>query len=272
MRVFAAILAGLLLLAPGALFAERPLSSRVILSGHSLTDPIPPYLAAMVGAAGGRGAVIERSTIPGSTLDWRWANPGQPVDAKAEIGRYDLLVLTERVPLLDTMGWHNSPQEALRWVAHAWETGAETVLYATWITLAEGPDATDDESRAGLPFAERLQREWARWDEIRTYVNDNRPDGMAEMQMIPGPQIMLALNAAIAAGDAPGLNDIRDVFHDDIHVNDIGAYVMALAHYAVIYDRDPRELPLGLGRVPVPEPELARWLQALVADVVAANP
>jgi len=257
-------------IAPG--FAERPLSSRVILSGHSLTDPIPPYLAAMVGAAGGRGAVIERSTIPGSTLDWRWANPGQPVDAKAEIGRYDLLVLTERVPLLDTMVWHNSPQEALAWVTHAWEAGAETVLYATWVTLAVGPDATDDESRAGLPFQERLLREQGRWDKIRAYVNDNRPAGMGELQMIPGPQIMLALEAAIAAGEAPGLNDIRDVFYDDIHVNDIGAYVMALAHFAVIYDRDPRDLPLGLGRVAVPEPDLARWLQALVADVVAANP
>lgn len=272
MRVFAVVLLGMLGLAPVGAFAERPLSTRVIMSGHSLTDPIPPYLAAMVGSAGGRGAVIDRSTIPGSPMDWRWNHPGQPVDARAEIGRYDLLVLTERVPLLDTMTYHNSSQEALRWVEHAWVQGVETVLYATWVTLATGPDATDDESRAGLSFRERLEREQARWDEIRAHVNDNRPEGMAEMQMIPGPQIMLALEAAIASGQAPGLRDIRDVFYDDIHVNDIGAYIMALAHFAVIYDRDPRDVPQGLGRIAVPERELARWLQGLVAEVVAANP
>lgn len=267
------LLAALFLaLAPAQGHAERPLSTRVIMSGHSLTDPIPPYLSAMVGAAGGRGAVIERSTIPGSTLDWRWAHPGNPVDAKAVIGQYDLLVLTERVPLLDTMVYHNSPQEALRWVMHAWENGAETVLYATWVTLATGPEATDAESRAGLPFRKRLEREQERWNEIRAHVNANRPEGMNELQMIPGPQIMLALDAAITAGKAPGLRDIRDVFYDEIHVNDTGAYLMALAHFAVIYDRDPRDIPAGLGRTAVPDPELARWLQALVADVVARNP
>jgi hypothetical protein len=269
---FSVFLLGLMLLGPAQAVADRPLSTRVIMSGHSLTDPIPPYLAAMVAGAGGRGAVIDRSTIPGSPMDWRWNHPGQPVDARAAIGRYDLLVLTERVPLLDTMEHHNSPQEALRWAEHAWVQGVDTVLYATWVTLATGPEAGDDESRAGLSFRERLEREQARWEAIRAYVNENRRAGMGEMQMIPGPQIMLALEAAIAAGEAPGLRDIRDIFYDDIHVNDLGAYIMALAHFAVIYGRDPQEVPQGLGRIAVPEPELGRWLRGFVAEVVAQNP
>ena len=271
-KTVATFLLGLLLIGATPVVAERPLSARVIMSGHSLTDPIPPYLAAMVAGAGGRGGVIDRSTIPGSPMDWRWNHPGQPVDARAEIGRYDLLVLTERVPLLNTMTYHNSPQEALRWAEHAWVQGVDTVLYATWVTLATGPEAGDDEARAGLSFRERLEREQGRWETIRAYVNENRREGMAEMQMIPGPQIMLALDAAIAEGQAPGLRDIGDIFYDEIHVNEIGAYIMALAHFAVIYGGDPRDLPLGLGRIATPEPELARWLQGLVADVVAENP
>ncbi len=255
---------------PGA--AERPFSLRVILSGHSLTDPIPPHLTAMVGAVGGRGGVIDRSTIPGSPMDWRWAHPGLPVDAKAAIERYDLLVMTERVPLLNTMEWHSSPQEALRWARHAWDNGAEFMLYATWVSLGLDPSQGDAEIQAGLSFAERLEREQARWDEIRAHVDAHRPEGMRAVQMILGPQIMLALERAIEAGEVPGLAAITDIFHDDIHVNDIGAYVMALAHLAVIYGVDPRDLPLGLGRVAVPEPDLARWLQGLVAEVVAENP
>jgi hypothetical protein len=47
---------------------------------------------------------------------------------------------------------------------------------------------------------------------------------------------------------------------------------MALAHLAVIYGADPRDVPLSLGRVTVPDPALARWLQDLVAVVIAQSP
>ncbi|MCC5958518.1 MAG: hypothetical protein JJU08_04190 [Rhodobacteraceae bacterium] len=252
--------------------ADIPLDARVVMSGHSLTDPIPDMLRPMVHATGGRGAIIDRSTIPGSPMDWRWNNTAQPVDARTGMASYDLLVLTERVPLLNTMGYHNSADEALRWARHAWENGAQTVLYATWITRDTGPGAGDDTAEAHIPFRERLQVEQDRWLEIRDHVNQNRPDGMPEMVMIPGPRIMTAIYDAIDAGTAPGLTSMDALFSDAIHINDLGAYVMALAHYAVIYGRSPLDVPLGLGRTPTPDPELARWLQQLVADVVAQAP
>ncbi len=252
--------------------AQTPPNARVVMSGHSLTDPIPPMLRPMVQALGGRGAVIDQSTLPGSPMDWRWNNPAQPVDARTAMARYDLLVLTERVPLLNTMEYHNSADWALRWARHAWDNGAATVLYASWISLNTGPGSTDDTLEAAIPFRERLEVEQARWLEIRDHVNANRPTGMPEMVMVPGPRIMAALYDAIAAGHAPGLGDISDLFEDDIHVNEIGAYVMALAHLAVIYGLDPRDVPMGLGRVAVPDPALARWLQDLVVAVVAQSP
>ncbi|MGP9789742.1 hypothetical protein [Roseinatronobacter sp. NSM] len=259
-------------IAQGPAFADMALDARVVMSGHSLTDPIPDMLRPMVQATGGRGAVIDRSTIPGSPMDWRWNNTAQPVDARSAMGNYDLLVLTERVPLLNTMGYHNSADEALKWARHAWENGARTVLYATWVTRDTGPGSGDDTSEGHIPFRDRLQVEQARWLEIRDHVNRHRPDGMPEMVMIPGPRLMTALYDAIAAGTAPGLASMDALFRDDIHVNDLGAYVMALAHYAVIYGRSPLDVPPGLGRTPTPEPELARWLQQLVADVLAQAP
>jgi len=260
-----------LALGQGAL-AQAPLDARVVMSGHSLTDPIPPMLRPMVQALGGRRVIIDQSTLPGSPMDWRWNNPAQPVDARTAIARYDLLVLTERVPLLNTMEYHNSPDWALRWARHAWDNGAATVLYASWISLNTGPGSTDDTLEAHIPFRERLEVEQARWLAIQDHVNANRPTGMPEVVMVPGPRIMAALYDAIAAGHAPGLDDIADLFEDDIHVNDTGAYVMALAHLAVIYGIDPRDVPLRLGRMPVPEAPLARWLQDLVAAVVAQSP
>ena len=269
-RVISALALGLWLALPAQ--AQVPLDTRVVMSGHSLTDPIPALLAPMVQALGGRRVVIDRSTLPGSPMDWRWNNPAQPVDARRDIGRYQLLVLTERVPLLNTMGYHQSADWALRWARHAWAQGADTVLYASWISLNTGPGSSDDTSEAHIPFRERLEVEHARWLEIQAHVNANRPDGMAHMVMVPGPRIMAALYDAIEAGHAPGLTDIADLFDDDIHLNAIGNYAIALAHLAVIYGLDPRDVPLRLGRTPVPDPALARWLQDLVATVVSQAP
>ncbi len=270
-----ALAAGLVLALAGMGWAEpRPLSLRVIQSGHSLTDPIPDPLRAMVRAGGHRGAVIDGSTIPGSPMDWRWDNPpgyGKP-DARGDIGNYDVLVLTERVSLSGTLPWHDSEAEALRWFSHAWSEGnggkgAETVLYATWVDIAPAPGAGGDDPERHIPFRDRLPLEMARWEAIRDHVNANRPAGSPPMRMIPGPLLMAALHDAIEAGQAPGLSDISDVFLDHIHLNDLGAYYIALAHYAVIYNRDPRGLPDRLG-LASPPAELAAWMQEMVWSVV----
>lgn len=279
-RLFALALVALSLPAASLSAELRPLDMRVVQSGHSLTDPIPRFLLAMVQAAGGRGAVIERSTIPGSPMDWRWNNRAPGVDARHDIADFDLLVLTERVPLADTMEYHDSPGWALRWAEHAWAdgrggAGAEVVLYATWIGRDTGPGASAEARRhpeGHLPFRARLQIEADRWDAIRDHVNAHRPAGSPEVPMIPGPALMTALYDAVAAGAVPGVSAFADFFSDDIHLSDLGSYVVALAHYAVIYGRDPRDLPAGLGRLPLPDVDLARWLQALVHDVVWRDP
>lgn len=253
----------------------RPLNQRVIQSGHSLTDPIPDPLRALVVAGGFRGAVIDSSTIPGSPMEWRWKNPSNQPDARVEIGNYDVLVLTERVALSNTLPFHNSEEEALRWFTHAWTEGnggkgAETVLYATWVDIDSGPGADNphNDSEREIPFRERLTLEMAGWEKIQSHVNANRPDGSPSMRMIPGPLLMARMYDAIAAGQAPGLSDISDLFKDSIHLNDLGAYYIALAHYAVIYERDPRGLPNRLGMSTSPSRELATWMQEMVWNVV----
>ncbi|KKB77283.1 hypothetical protein VW29_18080 [Devosia limi DSM 17137] len=259
---------------------NRPFDLRVIESGHSLTDPIPAMLEGMVRAAGGPAVTVARSTVPGSPMDWRWNNPPEyGPDARAVIGDYQVLVLTERVSLSGTMPWHGSSAEALRWFNHAWENGdggkgAETILYASWIDLRSGPDFDNpyNDPEGHVPFRQRLELELARWEEIAASVNANRRKDAPEMRMIPGPVIMAAAYDDIAAGKAPGLTDMAALFADDIHVNDLGAYLISLAHYAVIYGRDPRGLPASIGQQTPPEPATAAWMQDLVWRVVTNYP
>ena len=257
---------------------ERPLNLRVIQSGHSLTDPIPDPLRAMIVAAGNRAAVVDRSTIPGSPMDWRWNNApghGSP-NARTAMENYDLLVLTERVPLSNTLPWHNSPEQALMWYELAATEGnagqgAETVLYASWVGIDSGPDAENphNDPEAHIPFRERLDLEMARWEQIQAHVNENRGAGSPPMRMIPGPLLMAEIYDAIEAGTVPDLSDISDLFSDDIHINDLGAYYIALAHYAVIFERDPRGLPNRLGMPSSPSRALADWMQETVWRIVS---
>jgi hypothetical protein len=228
----------------------------------------------MVAFAGARAAVIHKSTVPGSPMEVRWATPpgyDQP-DARHDIADYDTLVLTERVPLSNTLPWHNSIEQGLLWFTNAWTKGndgkgAETILYATWIDITSGPGAENphNDPEASIPFRERLPIEMARWESIQDHVNEIRPSGSPPMRMIPGPLLIAAIYDEIAAGTAPGLTDISDLFSDGIHLNDLGNYYIALAHFAVIYDRDPR----GMQNMGGATPEQARWMQELVWRVLS---
>lgn len=64
---------------------------------------------------------------------------------------------------------------------------------------------------------------------------------------------------------------------DTIHINDLGAYLVALVHFAVIYQRSPVGLPHMLTRADgtpatAPDPALAATMQDIVWSVVRALP
>jgi len=64
---------------------------------------------------------------------------------------------------------------------------------------------------------------------------------------------------------------------DTIHLSDLGAYLVALTHYAVLYHRSPVGLPAVLTRADgtpadAPDTELAALMQRVVWDVVRQHP
>jgi hypothetical protein len=237
-------------------------------SGHSLTDtyvsnPWPGRLVLATETMRGTKPhdTVRNSTIPGSPLHWRWSNATDYPDARKDIGDFELLVTTEAVPLIP---YEEVFQEYTldfldRWVAHTWNNGnggkgAEMMLYSSWPYLNKSGIPPDFDVEASIPYRQRLDLDGTRWERIQDHANANRPDGMPLIYMIPGHRLIMRIYDDIKAAKAPGLTSINDIFADDIHLNDKGQYAITALVYAVIYQRNPRELP---DKLAVPEDTLS---------------
>ena len=232
------------------------LSVRQIHSGHSLTDtymahPAPGrlVLATKLRSPVNPRDTIGKSTIPGAPLHWRWSHKSGKPDARVDIGEFELLVTTESVPLRpDPESFQSRTLNDLeKWIKHSWQQGnhgqgAEVMLYSTWVWW-QNPEDTKPGGESHIPFRQRLDIEEQRWEKMQDYANEIRPDGMPFIYMIPGHRLMMRIYDDIQTGKAPGLDSIGGIFTDDIHLNSVGSYAVTCLVYAVIYHRNPRELP-----------------------------
>lgn len=246
--------------------------------GHSLVGrDMPAMLAQMAGhdhaSQLGWGASLMghwTGDVPGfaeENAHDRYRPAAEAVDS----GDYPVVVLTEMVELGDAIRYFDSPEYLALWAKRirAARPDARIYLYETWHRLDDpkGFLTRIDEDRASLWEGTLLRQAKA-------------TDGVGTIHVIPGGQIKAAAVRAIEAGTVPGLTRREDLFAtnpdgtpDPIHFNDTGAYLMALAHYAVIYHRSPVGLPANLRRAdgtavtPI-GPATAEALQGIVWNVV----
>ena len=259
-----------------------PLTVRQIHSGHSLSDaygsnPWPGRLTLATARKTGERAqdTVRRSITPGSSLAWRWEHPTDAPDARQNINAFDLLVITESVPLSvkdlksNTLDWLDL------WVKNAWTRGnsgkgAEVMLYSSWIYWRHSGTPPDYDREAAIPFRKRLDMDGARWEQMQDSANAHRPAGMPPVYMIPGHRLMMRIHDDIAAGRAPGLASIGKIFADDIHLNDVGQYAITCLVYAVIYQRNPAELPDQLTPKDRLSPDQARYFKSIAWDIATS--
>lgn len=252
--------------------------------GHSLVSPTLPLMLEDVLKASGRDGRVEYQIINGAPLKWNWENSAsaEGIDGRAALSAkpYDAVVLTERVPLKGTIEWEDSNGAALRWfnLAHASNPKARVYLYETWHSLKSGTGAeVPYDGDGGIPWRKRLDLDLSLWEGIADHVNAARPAGSPEMLLVPAGQAMAKLHDEIAAGRVPDVRDIRDLFSDDIHPNDLGRYFIAMVHYAALTGQSPEGLPRALknewgGDYQAPSEALAVKMQKVAWDVVRSYP
>ena len=250
-----------------------PGPARVYHLGHSLVGrDMPAMLAQLAGhewnSQLGWGASLMnhwQGDVPGRAKE-NLPPAFRPVDQALDSGEYPVVVLTEMVELRDAIRWHDSARYLAKWAlrARAANPDVRLYLYETWHRL---DDPQGWQARIVADFS-------ALWDAqvLRPAVAK-----AGVIHVIPGGQVMAALVVAAETGKLSGLTGAQDFFADTIHFNDLGAYAMALTHFAVIYGRSPVGLPHRLMRadgvmaVPPPDGAVAQ-MQALVWQVVTRLP
>ncbi len=243
--------------------------------GHSLVGrDMPAMLAAAAGhdwrAQLGWGASLKNhldGQVPGFAEEN--AHPAfVPVAEAVESGEWPVVVLTEMVELKDAIRYHDSARSLAEWTRRIRTANpqARVYLYETW-------------HRTGDPagWLERIDGDLpALWEGQLLRVAMAEP-GVGTIHVIPGGQVMAALVRAAEAGEIPGVTSRAAFLSDDIHFSDLGAWAMAMVHYAVIYGRSPVGLPAQLPKADgtlagAPSEDAARAMQAVVWRVVTSYP
>lgn len=254
--------------------------------GHSLVGrDMPAMLAQMAGA----GHDYNSQLGWGTSLKAHW-DPDEPINgfefendhpkfrpAKEAIGSgdYDALVLTEMVEIRDAIRYHDSARYLAEWAGFAWDANPQTriYLYETWHN-------TDDDAGWLTRIDRDLREHWQGRVKYPALANTDAP-----IHLIPAGQVMAAFIRAVdARGGVEGISTLNDLFArnedgtpDTIHFNDLGAYLVALTHYSVLYHKAPIGLPRELTRADgtqavAPSQEAAALMQQVVWDVVAKHP
>lgn len=196
-------------------------------------------------------------------------------DAKEAVGSgdYDAVVLTEMVELKDAIRYHDSTSALNRWADLARSGGPQTriYLYETWHHLND-PEGWLTRLDADLPTL------WEGALILPDLAMTDEP--MRPIHLIPAGQVMAAFVRRVeAAGGIGNVTNRESLFArdaqgalDTIHVNDLGAYLVALTHYAVLYQRSPLGLPFELTRADgtpaqAPDQRAARAMQETVWQV-----
>lgn len=261
---------------------------RVFHLGHSLVGRDMPIMLEQLAGQGhdhrsqlGWGATLKSHYEPDVPINGFKEENAHPryEDARDAMrsGRFDALVLTEMVEIKSAIKYHDSSKYVRQWARLARESAPHTrvFLYETWHQL-DDPDG----------WLERIDRDLALyWEGDLLAKAMARDDTGGPIHVIPAGQVMAAFVRRAEQG--PKLPDVtrrQDLFRknadgtqDMIHINDLGSYLVALTHYAVLYQRSPVGLPHRLRKADgspavAPSDETARVMQETVWSVVNRYP
>lgn len=261
--------------------------------GHSLTDQVPDMVKSLSDDHQDVAFDWFFQSIPGASLQWQWgrmaANDYDPIPPHyygfyhpvhgLPNGNFTALVLTESVPRIDEVWSIGATYDYAELFAdYATDFNADTriFVYEVWHCLNSGTPTGCDFDIDSNPWRQRLDDDLPMWESVVDHLN-NELSLNHEVCLIPGGQGLALLYDEIVAGTVPDLNDITDLFSDDIHLTDQGKYFIACIHFAMLTGQNP----IGLthqtqvwwgGNFDAPSPALALRMQEIAWETVTTYP
>ncbi len=120
------------------------IDSNLFFVGHSLVSPrLPAMMNSLINSQGGDGQA-DYQLINGAPLGYNWRNgagaEGMNARTALATGRYDVLVITEGIPLDEQIRWWDSNGAALNYfnLATSSNPDAQVYMYETWHGMTFG--------------------------------------------------------------------------------------------------------------------------------------
>jgi hypothetical protein len=222
-------------------------AANVLHIGHSLMEKEMPQWVKNLADEAEIPHSYSYQLIIGSPLTYQWdigefdeemqkgQKGRQGVSARASLatGKFDALVMCDATPVLTHLKW-GSLESAPKFYELALRSNPKTrvYLYHFWPHL-NAPDYN-------AAFAEELKAYETIADTMAQKHAAEFPEG--KVHIVPAGAAIVELKRRIEAGQVPGINGIRDIYHDDIHLTKTGMYLVALVHFATLYGKDPTGL------------------------------
>lgn len=266
---------------------KKPL--KVFHLGHSLVGVDMPCMLQQLAGAEHR---FHSQLGWGATLKSHWEPdvpvPGfescndhhayRAVDKAIASQEYDAFVMTEMVEIRDAIQYYSSPKYLAKFINKLLELspGTRIYFYETW------HEVTDPEG-----WRYRLQRDLAEYWEgeilYKALASLSKP---VPVYVIPAGQVFARFFEEVEkCGGVEGISSPEAIFgthpdtgeFDPIHLNDIGNYLVALVHFAVLYHKSPEGLPHQLKRFDgkeamAPSAEATALMQKITWEVVRRYP
>jgi hypothetical protein len=245
--------------------------ARVFFVGHSLVNFDMPAMLEQIARSAGVDHAHGVQVGNGAPLRWHWERPettsGERAAEHLPSGRYDVLVLTEGLPITEHVRYSDSARYVAEFanLAARGNPDVQVYLYQTWYSLED----------MEMEWRARIDAERAVWEALADEVSAARSG--PPVLLVPAGTALGRLVDRIEAGEVPGLRSRAELFTDDIHLNDLGNYFVALVQLATLYRRSPvgvvRETVSRFGQpFEAPSPELARVMQEVAWEVVSSDP
>lgn len=220
--------------------------AHVFMIGHSLVNfDVPRMLEVLAEDAGKAHQRGEQITIGGALkANWENSASAQGTDARVALpsGNWDVLVMTEAIPLQNHLTWSDTYLNAgnFHGLALSGNPATRTFIYETWHCINSGTTGCDWDDDDHIPWRQRLDDDLPKWQGIADHLNANFSG--AQVELVPAGQALARLHDRIEDGVVPGLSHVFELFSDDIHLTDAGNYFVALVMFAVIYRQSPEGL------------------------------